>query len=50
MTTYYLIDGDEDLLETYEGDYCGALEYAQEIGAEYALDEREYQDLLNGAF
>lgn len=50
MTTYYLIDDDEELMETYEGDYCGALDYAHEIGAAYALDEQEYQDLLNGEF
>ena len=50
MTTYYLIDDNEELMDTYEGDYCGALDYAREIGAAYALDEQEYQDLLNGEF
>ena len=47
---YYLIDDDEELLEVYEGDYCGALDYASGIGACYALDEQEYQGLLRGEF
>ncbi|MBR0280629.1 MAG: hypothetical protein IJQ81_03435 [Oscillibacter sp.] len=50
MTTYYLIDDNEELMDAYEGDYCCALDYAREIGAAYALDEQEYQDLLNGEF
>lgn len=47
---YYLINDDEKLLEVYEGNYCEALDYASEIGACYALDEREYQSLLCGEF
>ena len=53
MATYYIIDDNEELLETYEGSYDEALIYAQDeygVDSHNVLDEQEYEDLLNGKF